>query len=200
MTTEPNKPRRVVVYCGSAPGADPAYLLAETALGRALAEAGIGVVYGGANVGMMGAVADAALAADGEVIGVLPEILGDREIAHAGLTKLIFTETMHVRKAKMLELSDAVVALPGGYGTLDELMEAVTWAQLKIHTKPCILINILGYYDGLLSFLDATVEAGFLKPGNRKLIRVAPGVTEVLQILNDHLKWSKKHASSLQAP
>ena len=176
------------MYCASAAGFNPAYLEAASALGRGLAEAGIGLVYGGATVGMMGAVANAALAAGGEVIGVLPEVLSSREIGHTGLTELIATASMHERKAKMLELSDAVIALPGGFGTLDELMEAVTWAQLGIHDKPCVLVNVLGYYEGLLAFLDTAVREGFLKLANRQLIVVAASVEESVAILKSRIK------------
>jgi uncharacterized protein (TIGR00730 family) len=143
------------------------------ALGKAIAGAGLGLVYGGASVGLMGAVADAALAGGAEVIGVLPEILTGSEIAHTGLTKLEVVGTMHERKARMVKLSDAFLILPGGYGTLDEMMEIVTWKQLRLHAKPCIVINTAGYWDGLLEFLDRAVEAGFLKQENRKLLQVA---------------------------
>ena len=136
----------------------------------------------------MGAVANAALAAGGEVIGVLPEVLSAREIGHTGLTELIATGSMHERKAKMLELADAVVALPGGFGTLDELMEAVTWAQLGIHDKPCVLVNVLGYYEGLLTFLNTAVSEGFLKPANRQLILVAANVEEATAMLKMRMK------------
>ena len=173
MTASTQIQRRVAVYCGSADGADPAYLAEATALGEAIAAAGLGLVYGGANVGLMGAVADAALAGGSEVIGILSEVLNGREIAHTGLTTLELVPTMHERKARMAALADAFLVLPGGYGTLDELLEAVTWAQLGLHAKPCILINTAGYWDGLLAFLDSTVAAGFLKAKNRKLLRVA---------------------------
>jgi hypothetical protein len=138
------------------------------------------MVYGGASVGLMGAVADAALAGGAEVIGVLPEVLVGREIAHAGLTALELVSTMHERKARMAELADAFLVLPGGYGTLDELLEAVTWAQLRLHSKPCILINTAGYWDKLLAFLDSTVAAGFLKQKNRELLRVAANASEAV--------------------
>lgn len=166
--------RRVAVYCGSASGNDPAFAAEARALGAAIARAGLGLVYGGARVGLMGAVADAALAGGAEVIGVLPEILAGSEVAHAGLTRLELVPTMHERKARMVKLADAFVILPGGYGTLDELMEIVTWAQLRIHAKPCVLVNTAGYWNGLLKFLDGAVEAGFLKAENRALLEVAP--------------------------
>jgi hypothetical protein len=182
MKTSNEPRRRVAVYCGSAEGSDPAFLAEATALGRAIAAAGMGLVYGGANVGLMGAVADAALAAGAEVIGVLPEVLAGKEIAHTGLTSLELVPTMHERKARMAELADAFLVLPGGYGTLDELMEAVTWAQLGLHAKPCILINTAGYWDGLVAFLDSTVTAGFLKAENRRLLLVSSNAAEAVNL------------------
>jgi hypothetical protein len=130
----------------------------------------------------MGAVADAALAGGAEVIGVLPSVLAGREIAHEGLTALEFVPTMHERKARMVELADAFLALPGGYGTFDELLEVVTWAQLRLHAKPCILINTAGYWDGLLAFLDTAVTAGFLRQKNRELMRVAADAKEAVEM------------------
>jgi uncharacterized protein (TIGR00730 family) len=171
---------RVAVYCASAMGHNPAFRAEAAALGKAIAAAGLGLIYGGANCGLMGTVADAALAEGAEVIGVLPAVLSDREIAHAGLTRLEPVSSMHERKARMVELADAFLILPGGYGTLDELMEVITWAQLEIHAKPCILINTLGYWDGLLAFLDTTVREGFLKPQNRGLMRVAGSAEEAV--------------------
>ncbi len=141
----------------------------------------MGVVYGGANVGLMGAMADAALGAGAEVIGVLPEILAGREIAHTGLTRLESVSTMHQRKARMVALAEAFLILPGGYGTLDEMLEIITWSQLRLHTKPCILINTLGYWNGLLAFLDHTVRAGFLKAENRALVLVAANAEEAVK-------------------
>ena len=140
------------------------------------------MVYGGASVGLMGTVADAALAGGAEVIGVLPEVLAGSEIAHTGLTRLEVVATMHERKALMVKLADAFLMLPGGYGTLDEMMEIVTWKQLRLHTKPCILINTAGYWDGLLEFLDSTVAAGFLKAENRKLLQVAGDAAEAVKM------------------
>jgi uncharacterized protein (TIGR00730 family) len=175
--------KRVAVYCGSASGSNPAFLLEASALGREIAAAGLGLVYGGASVGLMGAVADAALDAGAEVIGVLPAILSGKEIAHSGLTSLELVPTMHERKARMAELADAFLILPGGYGTFDELMEAVTWAQLGLHDKPCILINTAGYWNGLLAFLDSVVAAGFLKPENRRLMLVAGTTAEAVSTI-----------------
>jgi uncharacterized protein (TIGR00730 family) len=175
--------RRVTVYCGSARGNDPAFLAEATALGNAIAAAGFGLVYGGASVGLMGAVADAALKSGAEVIGVLPEILSGKEIAHAGLTVLELVPTMHERKARMAELADAFLILPGGYGTFDELMEVITWSQLGLHAKPCILINTSGYWNGLLTFLDSTVAAGFLKAENRQLLLVAATAAHAVNMI-----------------
>jgi uncharacterized protein (TIGR00730 family) len=180
MTLTGKPVRRVAVYCGSANGNNPAYLAEARALGAAIAAAGLGMVYGGANVGLMGAVADAALAGGARVIGVLPEVLAGREIAHDGLTRFELVPTMHQRKARMAELADAFLVLPGGYGTIEELLEAVTWAQLGLHAKPCILINTAGYWDGLLKFLDSAVAAGFLKQKNRELLRVAANTEEAV--------------------
>lgn len=173
MTSEKGAARTVAVYCGSTNGTNPAYLVEAKALGTAIAGAGLSMVYGGASVGLMGAVADAALAGGVEVIGVLPEILAGSEIAHSGLTRLEVVKTMHARKARMVHLADAFLILPGGYGTFDEMMEILTWKQLRLHGKPCVLINTAGYWDVLLEFLDMAVEAGFLKSENRGLLEVA---------------------------
>ena len=158
------------------------FLAEASALGRAIAAAGLGLVYGGASVGLMGAVADAALTGGAEVVGVLPEILSGSEIAHRGLTRLEMVPTMHERKARMAKLADAFLMLPGGYGTLDEMMEIVTWKQLRLHAKPCVLINTAGYWNGLLAFLDRSVEAGFLKAENRRLLEIAATAEEAIRI------------------
>lgn len=180
------KVKRVAVYCASSKGTDSVYMAAAAQLGRAIAEAGLGLVYGGASVGLMGAVADAALAGGAEVIGVLPDILSGSEISHRSLTRLETVPTMHERKARMVKLADAFLMLPGGYGTLDEMMEIITWKQLRLHEKPCVLINIAGYWDPLLAFLDRAVEAGFLKPENRRLVEVVPTPSEaVAAVLRD---------------
>ena len=173
--------KRVAVYCGSAPGSNPAFMAEAKRLGRAIADAGLGLVYGGASIGLMGAVANAALAGGAEVIGVLPEILSGSEIAHRGLTRLEMVPTMHERKARMVKLADAFLMLPGGYGTLDEMMEIVTWKQLRLHAKPCVLINTAAYWDPLLTFLDRAVEAGFLKAENRQLLEVVSTAAEAVQ-------------------
>ena len=183
MTQSENSLRRVAVFCGSAFGSNPAFRAEAAALGAAIGKAGLGLVYGGASRGLMGVLADAALDEGAEVIGVLPEALSGREIAHTRLTSLEIVLTMHERKARIHELSDAILVLPGGYGTLDELMEAVTWAQLGLHAKPCILINTAGYWNGLLAFLDFTVTAGFLKAENRQLLLVAGSARDAIQIV-----------------
>ncbi|WP_158750992.1 TIGR00730 family Rossman fold protein [Acidobacterium sp. S8] len=176
----------ICVFCGSADGADPAYAQTARELGERIAAAGMGLVYGGATVGLMGIVAEASIGGGAEVIGVMPEVLMDREIAHRRITHFHVVTTMHERKALMYDHADAFVALPGGYGTLDEFMEIVTWAQLKIHQKPCILINTSGYYDSFLAFLDHAVTQGFLKPENRKLVRVAADAETALAIARSY--------------
>lgn len=151
------------VYCGSSPGQDPAFLKTATTLGVYLAESGIRLVYGGGNVGLMGAVADGALSAGGEVFGVIPEGLAEKELAHPGLTELHTVSSMHERKTMMAELSDAFLALPGGIGTMEEIFEVFTWTQLGFHSKPCGFLNVAGYYDDLFSFLQCMVDQRFLK-------------------------------------
>lgn len=173
----------VCVFCASGAGASPAYLQAATELGRRIAERGYGLLYGGATVGAMGAVADGALAAGGQVVGVIPEVIREREIDHKGLTEQHVVGTMHERKALLASRADAFVALPGGYGTLDEFMEIVTWAQLRIHAKPCVLVNVNGFYDGLLAFLDHTVREGFILAENRGLVLVAPDPESALDFV-----------------
>lgn len=190
MTTAGRCRHRVAVYCGSSPGSDPAFIAEARALGAAISTAGMGVVYGGASAGLMGALADAALEAGAEVIGVLPDVLRGKEIAHLGLTTLEMVGSMHERKARIAELADAFIALPGGYGTLDEMLEAVTWAQLRIHSKPCLLINTASYWDGLIDFLDRAVEAGFVKPENRGLLRAVPSTAEAMNCIAAHLRIS----------
>jgi len=164
--------KRVCVYCGSSPGSDPAFLRAATALGEGIARRGLGLVYGGASVGTMGAIADGALRGGGEVIGVIPDFLEKLELAHRGLTTLHVVSSMHERKAKMAELSDAFVALPGGYGTLEELTEALTWSQLGLHQKACAVLDVAGFYGHFVAFLDHAVQAGMLRPGFRAMLLV----------------------------
>jgi uncharacterized protein (TIGR00730 family) len=178
--------RRVCVYAGSNPGADPAYAEATRALATELAGRGIGLVYGGGKVGLMGVVADAILAAGGEAIGVMPQALIDREIGHPGLTELKVVSSMHERKALMAELGDAFVALPGGIGTLEELIEVYTWSQLGIHDKACGVLNVRGYYDGLATFLDHAVTEGFLRAQHRAVLSVAEDPAALLDALADY--------------
>jgi uncharacterized protein (TIGR00730 family) len=163
---------RVCVYCGANPGRDAAYAEAARAMGTTLARRGIGLVTGGGRVGLMGVVADAALAAGGEVVGIIPEALMRKELAHAGLTRLEVTASMHERKARMAELADAFVALPGGLGTFEELFEIWTWAQLGWHAKPCGVLNVAGYYDKLVGFVDHAAGEGFLRPQHRAMLVV----------------------------
>lgn len=181
--SEKNPKKWICVFCASANGTQPEYAAAATELGRRIAENGHGLVYGGATVGLMGAIADAVLESGGEVVGVIPGVIMDLEIAHRGLSELHMVGTMHERKALMASRSDAFVALPGGYGTMDEFIEIVTWAQLRIHSKPCVLVNVDGYYDALLRFFDQAVERGLIKPRNRGLIQVARDASEALQII-----------------
>ncbi len=170
----------VCVFCGSALGSNPVYAAAARELGRTLADRNIGLVYGGGCVGLMGEVATAALAAGGEVLGVIPHALAHKEIALAECTELIVVDTMHVRKALMADRSDAFVALPGGYGTCDELFEILTWGQLGIHNKPVGLLNVAGFFTPLLGWLDHVVGEGLLKPKHRDLLLVADTVPDLL--------------------
>ncbi len=169
--------KSLCVFCGANPGNDTAFLQAAQQLGQLLAQRGIQLVYGGASVGLMGAVADAALDAGGQVLGVIPQALWDKELAHAGLTQLHVVDSMHQRKAAMAEASDGFIALPGGIGTMEEFFEVMTWTQLGFHHKPCGLLNTNGYYDHLGGFLDHVVSQGFLKPAHRRLalMDTAPG-------------------------
>ena len=175
--------KRLCVFCGSSPGNDPRYLEAARTMGRTLAARGLGLVYGGGSVGLMGAVADAALGAGGEVIGVIPEVLQIRELAHRSLTNLHVVGSMHERKALMAELSDGFVALPGGMGTLEELSEVLTWAQLGLHARPIGLLDVAGYYRPLATFFDQAVTAGFLRPVHRRLLLVGEEPAALLDAL-----------------
>jgi uncharacterized protein (TIGR00730 family) len=168
------------VFCGSSPGARPAYREAARALGRALAEREIRLVYGGAAVGLMGALADAALESGGDVVGVIPEALVDMEVAHAGLPDLRVVASMHERKSLMAELSEGFVALPGGFGTFEEMFEILTWAQLGSHRKPCGVLDVEGYFGPLVALLDHAVEERFLKPAHRELLLVCEDPDELL--------------------
>jgi uncharacterized protein (TIGR00730 family) len=176
--------RSVCVFCGSSPGTRPAYAEAAQALGRALAAHGLGLVYGGGNVGLMGVVADAVLTAGGEVIGVIPHALMAREIGHTGVTTMHVVDSMHERKALMADQADAFIALPGGVGTFEELFEAITWTQLGLHAKPCGLLNVEGFYDDLLRFLDHAWAEGFIKPETRAIVKASADVAELLDLLD----------------
>ena len=162
--------RRICVFCGSNPGVNPAYENAAAGLGRLLAERKIELVYGGGNIGLMGVLADAALEAGGHVIGVIPESLMAKEVGHQGLTELRVVGSMHERKARMADLADGFIALPGGYGTFEEFCEVVTWSQLGLHAKPCGVLNVEKYYDPLLALFDHAVKEGFLRSDNRTLV------------------------------
>jgi len=178
--------RRVCVFTGSSLGHRDEYRAAASDLGCELAARGIELVYGGADVGLMGAVADATLAAGGRVTGVIPEALVAKEVAHAGLPDLRVVASMHERKAAMADLSDGFIALPGGWGTLDELFEALTWGQLGLHAKPCGVLNVTGYFDQLLAFMDHMIDEGFVRPEFRPMLTVAGSAGELLTRMADY--------------
>lgn len=175
---------RVCVFCGSSPGARPEYGEAAEALGRALLEAGLGLVYGGASVGLMGWIADTVIAGSGEVIGVIPESMAKKEIAHGGLSDLRVVGSMHERKQTMADLASGFIALPGGLGTFEELFEILTWAQLGMHKKPIGLLNVGGYYDPLLMMLDRAVGQQFVRPEHRGLLLVSTDPEALLAAMN----------------
>jgi len=162
--------KRICVFCGSSPGSNPCYVAAATALARHLGAHDIGIVYGGGNVGLMGALADAALEAGADIIGVIPQSLVEKELAHRGLSDLRVVGSMHQRKALMADLADAFIALPGGYGTFEEFCEVLTWTQLGLHQKPCGILNVAGYYDHLLALFDHAVQEGFVRPVHRRMV------------------------------
>jgi uncharacterized protein (TIGR00730 family) len=178
--------KRICVYCGSSPGSDPRYRQAAERLGNTLVERGLGLVYGGASVGIMGTVANAVLARGGEAIGVIPSALDEKEITHTGLSEQHIVGSMHERKALMAELSDGFIALPGGWGTFEEIFEALTWAQLGIHTKPCGLLNEAGYYDHLGAFLEHAIEQQFVRPEYRPMLMISAEPGELLDLFADY--------------
>lgn len=182
--------KRICVFCGSSAGSQSEYRACAQQLGNELTRRKIGLVYGGGNVGVMGAIADSVLEAGGEVIGVIPEHLMTREIGHKRLTKLHIVHSMHERKALMADLSDAFIALPGGFGTLEEFCEVLTWSQLGLHAKPCGIVNVLGYYTPLLAMLDHAVQERFLKPQNRALVLARDTPAELLIAFDD---WRPVH-------
>lgn len=191
-----HKIRRVCVFCGSNVGSDPAYRDAAGELGREIVGRGWGLVYGGGQVGLMGVLADAVLALGGEVIGVIPEMLATKELLHTGATQMNVAPTMHARKALMEELADAFVALPGGFGTFEELLEIITWAQLGLHAKPIGLLNVRGFYDGLIGVFDHAIGEAFIKAKHRCLVVAAATPSELLARLETHemprvRKWIK---------
>jgi len=175
--------KKVCVYCGSSSGRRPEYSYAARSLAKALISRGIGLVYGGAGIGIMGEIADAVLAGGGQVIGVIPQMLADKEVAHDGLTELKIVGSMHERKQVMMDLSDGFIALPGGLGTQEELFEVLTWSQLGLHTKPCGLLNVEGYYDKLCSFLDHAVEEQFVKSHHREMLLVEQSPEKLLTLM-----------------
>lgn len=178
--------KRICVYCGSSNGNRPSYIQAARALGTSLVRRGIGLVYGGSNVGLMGALADTVLAQGGEVIGVIPEAVVIREVAHTRLADLRVVGSMHERKALMAELADGFIAMPGGFGTLEEFCEIVTWVQLGLHRKPCGLLNVEGYYDGLLSFLNHAVAEGFIRTEYRSVVLTDSEVDGLLEKISKY--------------
>ena len=189
--------RRLCVFCGSSVGNQPAYAEAARAMGALLAARGIGLVYGGGHVGLMGVLADAVMADGGEVIGVIPQTLADREIAHTGLTELRVVDSMHTRKAMMAELADAFVAMPGGVGTFEEFFEVVTWTQLGVHRKPCGLLNVNAFYTPLAAFIDQAVSEGFIRPIHRAAVVVDSDPARLLDTLAtidlpDVPKWIRR--------
>lgn len=189
--------KRICVYCGSSPGKRPEYVRSACALADELVKRDIGLVYGGASVGIMGKIADRALAGGGEVIGVIPQALVDKEVAHNGLTELKVVKSMHERKAIMADISDGFIALPGGLGTIEELFEVLTWAQLGFHKKPCALLNVEGYYDSLSTFLDNAVEEQFIKDIHRSMLIIDKTADRLLDQIEAYVpsivdKWIER--------
>lgn len=179
-------PRALCVYCGSHVGHDPRYREAAAALGRQAAGRGVTIVFGGGRVGLMGVLADAALAGGGHVVGIIPEHLETREVGHAGVSELIVVGSMHERKMEMFRRADAFAVLPGGLGTLDEMFEIVTWRQLGLHTKPLVLVDVAGYWAPLNAMLERQIAAGFLRPAHAALIDVVDDVADVLPAIARH--------------
>lgn len=189
--------KSITVFCGSSFGSDEIYKEQVTLLGQTLAKQNIQLIYGGANVGLMGVVADGVLKKGGKAIGVLPHFLQSKEIAHQNLTELILVETMHERKTKMNDLCDGVIVLPGGYGTLEEFFEMITWAQLGLHKKPIAILNIDGFYDDLIKLVQTMVDKGFLKQTNQEMLLVSDSIDELLEKMRNYQaatvgKWISK--------
>lgn len=197
LSKKSKRMKRITVFCASSFGTEKIFEEQAILVGKTLAEQNIELVYGGANVGLMGAVADGALNAGGKVIGVLPNFLRSKEIAHLGLTELILVESMHERKTKMNDLCDGVIALPGGFGTLEELFEMLTWAQLGLHKKPIAVLNVNGYYDSLIELLQTMTEKGLLKEVNREMLLVSDNIADLLDQMKNYVaptvgKWIDK--------
>lgn len=178
--------KRICIFCGSSPGRKPEYTEAAKATGRVLVKNNLGLVYGGARVGTMGTLADTVLSEGGEVIGVMPRLLVEKEVAHEGLSDLRIVGSMHERKQLMADLADGFIAMPGGLGTFEEFFEVLTWAQLGMHNKPCGLLNIAGYYDALVGFLDTAVFEQFIQPAHRSLILIRNNADALIQTLRSH--------------
>lgn len=189
--------KSITVFCGSSAGTDSIFMEQAFQLGKTLGENNIGLVYGGAKVGLMGAVADGALSAGGIVTGVIPDFLRSKEIAHTGLTELLIVDSMHTRKMKMNELCEGVITLPGGYGTMEEFFEMLTWAQLGLHQKPIGILNINGYYDAMITLVQTMVDKGFLKEVNQDMILISDDIDTLLDKMKNYVppvvgKWIKK--------
>lgn len=192
--------KRICVFCGSNPGFDPLYLETAEKVGKFLAAENIELVFGGGRVGLMGKIADTVMANGGKVIGIIPHALADREVAHQGLTELRIVSSMHERKALMAELSDGFIALPGGVGTFEEFCEIVTWAQLGIHTKPCALMNVGGFYDAFIAMFDHSMNQGFIRPQHRALVLVESEIEKLYELMKNYRppiieKWLDKEST-----
>ena len=189
--------KSIAVFCGSSSGHEPAYEEYAALTGKKLATLNLELVYGGARVGLMGAVADAALKVGGKVTGIMPRFLKDKEIEHIGLTRLILVDTMHERKSMINDLSDGFIVMPGGYGSMDEFFEILTWAQLGLHQKPVAVLNLKGFYDPLIQLVDSMVEKGFLKPVNREMLLVEENIDDLIEKMSSYrppavTKWITK--------
>jgi uncharacterized protein (TIGR00730 family) len=190
LSEAPLPRKRICVFCGSSPGTEPSYAEAARGLGRAMVERGLELVYGGGSIGLMGLLADEVLRQGGIVRGVIPHALFVREVGHRGLTECRVVDSMHERKQAMVDMSDAFVTLPGGYGTLDETFEALTWAQLGIHQKPIVLVNVRGFWDPLVASCDRMVKDGFLRQDNRDLLNVVETPVAALDLI---ARWKQPH-------
>jgi uncharacterized protein (TIGR00730 family) len=192
--------KSITVFCGSSPGTDKIFEATAFELGQSLANKGISLIYGGANIGLMGAVANGAIEGGGKTIGVLPTFLSKKEIAHDNLSELILVDTMHERKTKMNELSDGVIALPGGFGTLEELFEMLTWAQLGLHSKPVAILNVNGFYDELIALLQTMVDKGLLKSINQQMLITSTTIDDLIYKMESYVapvvgKWITKETT-----